>query len=133
MWSTQRLTLGAILEDPFLANKEDTKVAGGFQFTLTKNFLILGDIGAKYNDEPEDNNFWKAAAQAQFFKRFYLKYGRFEDKIEKLRGNSWGLSWIGPKLGLEYAFRKSKAFEDSENFFDHEEIEEHSFALSLVF
>lgn len=128
-----RLTLGAILEDPFLANKEDTRLAGGLQYALTQNFLILADIGANYNDEPEDKNFWRAAGQAQFFKRFYLKYGKFEDKIESLRGNSWGLSWIGPKLGIEYAFRKSKAFADSQNFFDDEEIEEHSLALSLVF
>lgn len=128
-----RLTFGAILEDPFLANKEDTKLAGGFQYALTQNFLVLGDIGSKYNDEPEENNFWRAAAQAQFFTRFYLKYGMFEDKIDNLHGNSWGLSWVGPKLSFEYAYRKSKAFDDSENFYDEEEIEEHSLALSLVF
>lgn len=129
----KRLSYGLILEDPFLANRVDTKLAAGFQYSLTGNFIVMGDAGANYNDEPEENNFWRSAVQVQFFQHFFLKYGIFEDSIENLRGNAYGLSWIGPRLGIEYAYRKSSAFNDSENFYKDENLEEHSLAFSVVF
>lgn len=130
---SKQLTFGAILVDPFLANKEDALLGGGLQYTLTQNFIVIADAGANYNDDPEDNKFWRAAAQAQFFKSFYLKYGRFEDDITKLRGYSYGVSWVGPKLAVEYAYRNSEARQDTEFYFNGEQLEDHSVALSVVF
>lgn len=129
----KKLTLGAILVDPFLANKEDTRLAGGIQYALAQNFLLIADVGVNYNDDPEENRFWKAAFQAQFLKDFFLRYGQFDDGTTDLRGHSWGLSWIGPRLALEYAYRRSEAVKDGSTFYEGEELEEHSLALSLVF
>lgn len=127
------LTFGAILVDPFLANKEDALAVGGLQYSVASSLLLMLDAGANYNDEPEKNTLARGALQARFFKNFYLKYGQFHNKIKGLEGTSWGLSWIGPRLALEYARKVSQALEDENQLFSGEEIVEHSFAASLVF
>lgn len=129
----KKLVLGGILADPFLANKEDTRLASGLQYSLSDDLLLMTDAGLNYTENSKDNSFWKAALQAQFFDSIFIKYGVFEDKIEKLKGNSWGASWIGPKMAFEYAFKSSRAFENGLDFFNGERFDEHSFAVSVVF
>tara|TARA_Y100000780_G_scaffold232588_1_gene267776 strand:- start:31728 stop:32624 length:897 start_codon:yes stop_codon:yes gene_type:complete len=129
----ERLSFGAILADPFLANKEDTRLAGGVQFSIAQNFIAMADIGVNYTDSPETQNFVRAAVQAQFFRDLFLKYGQYKDKIDKLEGVSWGLSWIGPRISFEYALKESRALETTELLFEDEEVQEQSFAISMVF
>lgn len=129
----ERLTAGAILVDPFLANREDVLSAAGVQYQLTPNFALIGDAGANYKDEPEENNYYAVAAQAQFFKKFFLRFGQFENNAENLRGHSWGLSWVGPRLSFDYATRRSEVFKDISPLNKGEKIIDHSFALTLVF
>jgi len=129
----EKLSIGAILVDPFLANKTDALAAIGIQYNVAQNFIFMADAGANFATEPETENLLRAAVQAQFFSDLFLKYGQFKNKITGLEGSSWGLSWIGPRLSLEYALKESKVFEADSQLLENEEIKEHSFALSLVF
>ncbi len=129
----EKLSVGAILVDPFLSHKEDTRVAAGIQYSFVQNFLVMADVGTNYTDQPSTENYISAALQAQFFRDLFLKYGQFKDKIEKLEGVSWGLSWIGPRLSLEYAIKESRSLESTELFFKDEEVQEQSLAISMVF
>ena len=132
---SKKFSYGAVLVDPFLSNKEDTLLAFGAQYMLTQNFTIMGDAGANYKKEAEENSYYAAAVQAQFFKSFFLRVGLYEDKRIGLAGNSWGLSWVGPRLSLDYAFQSSdaKGDDDTKPFFAGEQLEEHSLALTVVF
>lgn len=130
---SNELSFGVVMVDPFLANKEDALLAAGFQFRLAQNLLALGDLGTNFNDEPQNNTFIRGAVQVEFFNYFYMKYGQFLNKNKGLEGSSWGLSWIGPKLALEYANKISEVVEDGSDIFDGEKIVEHSLAASVVF
>ena len=132
---SERLSLGGIIVDPFLANKKDAKVVLGFQYNLTENFLLILDGGANFNEKPHKNTLYKGAFQVNFFKDLYLRIGQYRDKTTKLKGSSWGISWIGPRLSLEYAYKTSEVLEDfaDQYLYKGEQFIESSLSLALVF
>jgi hypothetical protein len=131
---SEKLSFGAVLVDPFLANKQDARLLGGIQYNLVSNLLLILDYGVNFNDKPHKNSLTKGAVQLNFFKDLFLRAGKFEDRITGLSGNSWGLSWIGPRLALEYAIKNSEVIEEKSDYLlDKEKITESSLSLALIF
>jgi hypothetical protein len=131
---SEKLSFGAVLIDPFLSNKEDARLIGGFQYNLVSSLVIVLDYGVNFNDKPHENTVTKGALQLNFFKDLFLRAGRFEDKIMGLSGNSWGLSWIGPRLALEYAIKKSEVTDEKSDYLlDEEQITESSLSVAIIF
>lgn len=128
------LSIGGILVDPFLSNNKDARVILGFQYSLTSNFYLIVDGGANFNDEPHNNTVSKGALQVNFFKDLFLRTGRFHDNASNLKGSSWGISWIGPRLTFEYAYKTSEVIKDNADYlYQDEQIIESSIAVAIVF
>lgn len=132
--NSSKLSFGGTLVDPFLSNKEDARVILGIQYSLTENLLFLLDAGTNFNDKPNDNTLYKGALQLNFFKDLFLRGGQFYDRASHLKGAAWGISWIGPRLSLEYATKTSEVLEDySDYLFKGEKIIESSVSIAIVF
>lgn len=128
------LSFGGVIIDPFLSNKQDARVIVGFQYALTTNFYLIVDGGTNFNDESHKNTLSRGALQVNFFKDLFLRSGKFHDKANNLKGNSWGVSWIGPRLSLEYAYKTSEVIQDKSDYlFKDEQIVENSISIALVF
>lgn len=131
---SNELIIGGVIVDPFISNKGDTRSLLGFQYSLTESLHLIIDGGVNYNDKPKEKTLSRAALQVSFLKGIYLRAGQFHDKITNLKGNSWGISWIGPKLSLEYAYKTSeKISEDTDYLFEDEQIIETSLSFALTF
>lgn len=128
------LTIGGVIVDPFLANKEDARSLVGFQYALTPNFYLIVDGGVNFNDKPKENTLSRAALQVNFINSFYLRAGQYQDKITNYKGKSWGVSWIGPKLSVEYAYKTSEIIaENTDYIYANEQIIESSVSFALTF
>lgn len=132
---SERLSIGGIIVDPFLSHKKDAKAVLGFQYNLTENFLLILDGGANFNEKPNKNTLYKGALQVNFFKDLYLRVGQYRDKTTNFKGSSWGISWIGPRLSLEYAYKTSEVLEDfaDQYLYKGEQFVESSISVALVF
>jgi len=128
------LIIGAVLVDPFLSHKGDAKATVGIQYNISNNFIFILDGGTDYRNDSDKNGFTRAALQVNFFKDLFLRSGQFHDKMENLKGTSWGISWIGPRIGLEYAHKTSEMIHDNQGkLFSGEQFVESSLALSVIF
>lgn len=131
---SDQLIIGGTIVDPFLANKEDARTTLGFQYSLTENLFLMLDGGSNFNDDPEENTFFRSALQINFLKGLYLRAGQYHDKINNLKGKSWGISWIGPRLSLEYAYKTSEIIsENADYIFQDEQLIETSFSIAIIF
>lgn len=128
------LIIGGVLIDPFLASKQDSRSILGFQYSLTDNFFLIVDAGVNMHDKPKEKTISRAALQVNLLKDIYLRTGKFHDNVTNLKGNSWGISWIGPKLSIEYSYKMSEIISDNSDYlYDDEQIIETSLAFALVF
>jgi hypothetical protein len=128
------LSFGGIIVDPFLSNKKDARIVLGFQYELTSNFYLIADGGANFNDESHKNTVSRGALQVNFFRDLFLRTGKYHDKANNLKGSSWGISWIGPRLSFEYAYKTSEVIQDNTDYlFQDEQIIESSFSMAIVF
>ncbi len=131
---SEKLIFGATIVDPFLSNKEDARAILGIQYSVVGSLTLILDYGANFNDDPERNSFTRGALQINFFKDLYLRTGRFSNNITGLDGASWGISWIGPRLALEFATKTSEVAQEKSNYlFEDEKIIESSFSVALIF
>ena len=103
-------TLGLVLNDPTLTTSGEERLIGGFQYALASRLTVLADIGTKFTQDVKEKHLWRAAAQLQLFDDFFFRVGQFHDHIRGEKGHGWGLSWIGPRLGVEFAQKISDQF-----------------------
>lgn len=128
------LTFGGVVIDPFLSNKQDARVILGFQYQLTSNFHLIVDGGTNFNDDSSKNTLSRGALQVNFFRDLFLRTGKFHDNAANLKGSSWGVSWIGPRLSFEYAYKTSEVIQDKTDYLLRgEQIIESSLSLAIVF
>ena len=128
------LTFGGVIIDPFLSNKEDARVILGFQYQLTSNFYLIVDGGTNFNEDSEENTVSRGALQVNFFKDLFLRTGKFHDNASNLKGSSWGISWIGPRLSFEYAYKTSEVIQDKTDYLiKNEQIVESSLSMAIIF
>jgi hypothetical protein len=131
---SEKLTFGAVLNDPGRASNVDPTLVTGIQYNVFTNFDLILDAGVGYQEKPEENTFQRMALQLKVFNSLFLRSSRFHDKIQNTQGTSWGISWVGPKLSIDYAYRTSTNLDEDESFlYDKEKFEENSIAIVLVF
>ena len=131
---SESLSIGGVLIDPFISNKEDARIIGGLQYSLFSSIIFIFDYGVNFNDNPNENDLIRGAFQMNFFKDIFLRVGKYNDRANGLSGDSWGLSWIGPRLALEYAFKSSEVISEKTDYLRKEErIIESSLSLALIF
>lgn len=103
--------LGLVVQDPTRTTPGEERAIAGFQYTITDRFMLMGDMGAQYTKDVSDKYVWRGALQLNIFSDFFLRGGRFYDNVQKLKGTGWGVSWIGPKLGVEFSQLYSEQFD----------------------
>lgn len=131
---SKKVTFGLVYTDAARADKDDQFFIGGFQLEVSDNFHLLLDAGFNPNYAVESKSLHSFAAQINFVSDFFLRAGQFYNNSTKLKGYAWGLSWVGPKLSLDYAFRNSEATTGTGSLLlSEEELHEHSFAMSVRF
>lgn len=117
------LTLGIVYVDPGKTNKLDERLLTGFQYNVTDRLALLADVGWLPTRSFESRYQWSAAVQFNPFADLYLRAGKFYDHITFLEGSGWGVSWVGPKLGLEFAQKYTEKMSDKYTYiFDKEKI-----------
>lgn len=128
-------TMGVVVYDAFKSQGQATRAILGFQHIFAEYVTLSFDLGANWhNEEIGDTLVYKGAAQIKVWNDFFLRFGVFEDKDLEEKGNGFGVSWIQPRLALEFAIKNTKELE-SVRYARTEEskIKETSFAVSLRF
>lgn len=129
----QDMSLGVALHDITKTTPGEERMILGFQYVVAQRFTILGDWASESYKEIKGLYYWAAALQMNLFSDVFLRVGQFYDTFQKSKGNSWGLSWVGPKLGLEFSQKYSTYFRDSASFFSAEKTIDSSFSLLINF
>ena len=131
---SNQLSFGLTINDPQFRVEEDFKVTAGIQYTFSEMISFLYDIGTGDMQNPDKKSFNLWAIQVGVFKDFFIRYGGGTSNFEGARYQSWGVSWTGPRLSLEYAYRNSDHKDTDYAFLqDNESLDQHSFALTILF
>jgi hypothetical protein len=125
--------LGVVLIDPTRTTPGEERAIAGFQYTLADRFTLLGDVGIRYTRRASEDYLWRGGVQMNIFSDFFLKVGQSFDNISKLKGTGWGVSWIGPRLGVEFAQRYSEQFDSGYYVYKDERIVDTSLSAIIKF
>lgn len=118
----EKTLLGLTLVDPTRTTPGEERLTGGFQYSIADRFTVIGDIGTQYTKDVQKFHVWSAAVQMNVFSDFFLFLGRFHDDIFDQKGTGWGISWVGPRFGVNFAQRYSKQFSSTSDLYLGEEV-----------
>lgn len=128
------LILGVVAKDLTRALSEhEQKVIAGLQYSLSDKINLIFDYGFLYNRAYNKKFTWAAATQLTLFKDFYVRGGLFEDQILNFKGYSWGASWVGPRLGVEFAQKFSEQTSKGSYIYSGETLVDSSLSFFLTF
>jgi hypothetical protein len=128
------LIFGGVWEDPTRASVEESRAILGFQASLSEKIVLIFDVGGDPTTDFNDSRLWRGAIQIALFSDVYIRGGKYQDRSLFLEGESWGVAWIGPKLGAEFSIRTSRPLTDkSTRLYNQERLTDASFALHLRF
>lgn len=125
---------GFTIDDPFRAKDDEARAFAGAQYSVNKILTLLADYGGNYLKDFSKNSTYRYAAQINIFSDFFVRGGQFKDKTIDLKGTAWGVSWVGPKLSIDFAMKFTRQ-ENTDNsyLFPGEKIADTSFTLSSRF
>lgn len=129
----KNLSFGLVAFDVFKGNGQDAKAVMGFQYSFAQSVAILADLGSKWDQNLSDHLVYRGAIQFNVFNDFFLRVGMFNDKSNNERGNSFGLSWVQPRLSLDFAIKNSTIQKELIKNQNPYELKETSFGLSFRF
>jgi hypothetical protein len=133
---SKNLTAGAVIIDPLGKIKSETRAIVGLQYIFSEVFMTMFDFGGNFKETFSDTFITRLGLQINFYKQIYVRMGFYSDKANNTKGDSYGISWIGPKISMDYAIKKSSILDDSKAAtlaFADERIIEHSLSFSLRF
>lgn len=131
---SENLYLGLVVVDPQNKISEYAHYTIGIQYVLNNFIHLIGDIGSGDNANPDKAAFSRYAIQINSFKYFFIRAGRFHDKFNNREGYSYGLSWVGPRFSIDYAYKNSeKISEKTDTLFMGEELVETSLSVGALF
>ena len=112
---------------------QDNWIEAGFSLDYKSFIMLILDIGTDYDDDITKNSLYRAATQLKVFQDFFIRVGLFEDKGEQSKGNGAGISWVQPRLVLDFAIKNTEYFADKESGQESETLRDSSFSLSYRF
>lgn len=130
---SEDLILGLVARDLTRTIEGEEKAIVGFQYELTDKINLIFDYGFLYSKSYNKHFYWAAATQLTIFKDFYFRGGLFEDQITHFKGYSWGASWVGPRLGVEFAQKFSEQTSKGNYIYSGETIVDSSVSFFLNF
>jgi len=128
------LIIGGVWEDPTRASRDENRAFLGTQANLTEKIVFILDVGGNPTKDFNDSRIWRGALQLALLSDVYIRGGKYQDRSLLLEGESWGVAWIGPKLGAEFAVKTSRRLTDKPGLlYERERITDASFAFHLRF
>ena len=126
-------SLGIVLSDP--AGKVEGQRRGivGLQYIYQNFISLMIDGGSDYEAELSENFFHREAVQIKLLGNIYTRFGIFNDKGLKKRGTGTGLSWIQPRLMLDFAVANTSYDEGGLMAFNQEVYRETETSFSLSY
>lgn len=128
-----KTVLGLVLIDPTRTIPGEERILAGFQYNIAERFILMGDVGYQYTKSVTDKNMWRAAAQINIFADFFLRAGKFYDKINNFQGTGWGVGWMGPRLGVEFAQKFTEQFGKNSYIYKNETLVDSSLSAVIKF
>jgi hypothetical protein len=129
----ENTVLGLVVLDPTRTNSGEERIIGGFQYSLSTRIQLIGDLGTQYSKDAKEQYLWRAGAQLNIFSDFFLRVGQFYDNVTKFKGTGWGVSWIGPRFGVEFAQKYSEQFDRGSYIYQDETLVDTSISAILKF
>jgi hypothetical protein len=131
---TEKVSFGFTIVDPVHTVSEYFHYTAGVQYAFNEFFTAIADIGSGDVQNPDKSGFTKLALQVQSFRQLFIRYGQFHDQYKNFKGSSYGISWVGPKISLDYAYKSSEKISSvSDTLLNNEKIIETSFGLTVLF
>ncbi len=124
--------LGLVVIDPTRTTPGEERAIAGFQYNLADRFMLIGDVGAQFTKNVSKKYLWRGAVQLNIFSDFFIRAGQFYDNVAEQKGTGWGVGWIGPRFGVEFAQKYAKQFESGYVYKD-EKIVDTSLSAILKF
>lgn len=129
----EKTILGLVVVDVTRSLPGEERAIAGFQYTLADRIILMGDVGAQYSKTLSEDYLWRAALQVNVFSDFFLRGGRFYDNIRETKGTGWGVSWIGPRLGVEFAQKITEQFGTDNYLYQDEKLVDTSLSAIVKF
>lgn len=126
-------SVGLVVVDPTRTNDGNEKVIGGFQYRIAKKFTIIGDFAYRYTGNISKDYGWNAALQLNIFDDLYIRGGQFYDNITYFKGTGFGATWMGPRMGVEFAQKFSEATDKNAYIYRGETIVDTSLSAIIKF
>lgn len=129
----EKTVVGLILVDPARATPGEERAMGGLQYSFADKLTLIADVGTQYTKDVKEKYIWRAAVQLQMFEDFFFRLGKFYDNVRQTKGTGWGVGWVGPKLGVEFAQKLSDQFGDKSYIYHDETLVDTSISAIIKF
>jgi hypothetical protein len=126
-------TVGLTLIDPSRTTPGEERALAGLQYNIADKLTLIADIGTQYTKDVKDKHLWRAALQLTIFDDFFFRAGKFYDNIREFKGTGWGVGWVGPRLGVEFAQRFSQQFGENSYIYQDESLVDTSISAIIKF
>ena len=101
-------SIGIVLSDPKGKIEEQRRGIVGLQYIYQDFISLMVDGGSDYESELSENFFHREALQIKLLGDVYTRFGIFDDRGLQKKGTGTGLSWIQPKLMLDFAISNTR-------------------------
>jgi hypothetical protein len=129
----EKTTIGFILKDPGLSLAGEERLLMGLQYVLSDKITLIADAGAQYTKAFNKKYLWRMAAQLNIFSDFFFRAGQFYDNVTEFKGTGWGVSWIGPNLGVEFSQKISDQIGQGSYLYKDETLVDTSLSAVIKF
>jgi hypothetical protein len=130
---SEDLSMGLVIKDFTRSTRGEERALLGWQYNLTSKIVAMVDVGAQYSKAFSKKNLWRAALQLNVFEDVFVRGGKFEDNIQDFRGYGWGIGWVGPRLGIEFAQKMSDQVGPNNYLYKGERIVDTSISALIKF
>lgn len=129
----EKTIFGLVLVDPTRTTPNEERLMVGFQYAVADKLNLIGDVGSQYTKDVKDKHIWRAAVQLQLFSDFFFRVGKFYDNVREEKGTGWGVGWVGPKLGVEFAQKFTEQFGKNNYIYQDETLVDTSLSAIIKF
>lgn len=129
-----QLSFAVTWNDPAWSDRYNSKTILGIHYTPVERISLLLDFGHDIKRSVNKTFNYAVATEIEVYTDIYARFGMFQDKILNIEGQGFGLGWVGPRLGLEFAMKKTKR-KDNFNIFllENESLKETELSLVYLF
>lgn len=129
----KNFSIGIVVENPFSSRHSDSLALVGFQYLFHDYITLMFDAGSDYTSDLSESSLYRGAIQIMFLNDFFIRAGFYQDNGLKEKGSSIGLSWVGPKLVIEFAKQNIDLDLNRQAWPEASKISESSFSIAYKF